>query len=116
MGTAVAVGAASVLVPVSAASSTTPALETAARAIAVGVPVAVGLVAWRRPPFQRFGRLLVATGAAVLVVTLSLSDNAVLYSTGRVANWGLSVGLVFLILAFPSGGLAQHVDRALATA
>jgi signal transduction histidine kinase len=60
--------------------------------------------------------LLVAAGAVVLVVTFSLSDDAVLYSTGRVASWGLSAGLVFLILAFPSGALALGVDRALATA
>ena len=116
IGAAVAVGAVSVLVPVSAASSTAVVLETAARAVAVGIPVAVGLVAWRRPPFERFGRLLVATGAAVLAVTLSLSDNAVLYSTGRVVNWGVEAALVYLILAFPSGRLAQRVDRALATA
>src|SRR4051795_7880989 len=112
---AVAVGAVSVLVPVSAASWTTLALETAARAIAVGIPVAVGLVAWRRPPFERFGRLLVATGAAVLLVTLARSDDAVLYSTGRVVDWGVEAGLIYLILAFPSGRLAQQVDRALAT-
>jgi len=116
IGAAVAVGAVSVLAPVAAASSTAVALETAARVVAAGVPVVVGLVAWRRPPFERFGRLLVATGAAVLVVTFSLSDDAVLYSTGRVASWGLSAGLVFLVLAFPSGGLSQRVDRALVTA
>ena len=87
IGAAVAIGAVSVLVPVSAASSTTVALETAARAVAVGIPVAVGLVAWRRPPFARFGLLLVITGAAVLAVTLSLSDSSLAYSTGRVANW-----------------------------
>jgi signal transduction histidine kinase len=116
VGAAVAVGAVSVLVPVSAASSTMVVLETAARAAGVGIPVAVGLVAWRRPPFERFGRLLVATGAAVLAVTLSLSDSAVLYSTGRVVNWGVQAALVYLILAFPSGRLAQHVDRALAAA
>ena len=80
------------------------------------MPVAVGLVAWRRPPFERFGRLLVAMGAAVLAVTLSLSDDAVLYSTGRVVHWGVAAGLVYLILAFPSGRLTQRVDRALATA
>ena len=56
-----AYGAVSVLVPVSAASSTAVVLETAARVVAVGVPVAVGLVAWRRAPFERFGRLLVVT-------------------------------------------------------
>src|SRR4051812_48779504 len=113
---AVAVGAVSVLVPVSGASSTTVFLETAARAVAVGLPVAVGLMAWRRPPFERFGRLLVATGAAILAVTLSLSDDGGLYSTGRVVHWGVEAGLVYLILAFPSGRLAQGVDRALAAA
>jgi signal transduction histidine kinase len=116
IGAAVAVAAVSVLVPVSPASSTTVALETAARTVAVGIPVAVGLVAWRRPPFERFGRLLVAMGAAVLAVTLCLSDDAVLYSTGRVLHWGVEVGLVYLILAFPSGRLAQRVDRVLTTA
>src|SRR4051794_17160377 len=116
IGAAVAIGVVSVLVSASAASSTTVVLETVARAIAVGLPVAVGLMAWRRPPFERFGRLLVATGAGVLAVTLSLSDDAVLYSTGRVVHWGVEAALVYLILAFPSGGLAQRVDRALATA
>jgi signal transduction histidine kinase len=116
IGAAVAVVWVSVFVPVSSASSSTVVLEIVARAVAVGIPVAVGLVAWRRPPFERFGRLLVATGAAVLAVTLSLSDNAVLYSTGRVVHWGVEAGLVYLILAFPSGGPAHRVDRALATA
>ena len=116
IGAAAAVAAVSVLVPASSASSTTVGLETAARAVAVGIPVAVGLVAWRRPPFERFGRLMVAMGAAVLAVTLSVSDDAVLYSTGRVLHWGVEAGLVYLLLAFPSGRLAQGVDRALATA
>src|SRR3954465_10248012 len=116
IGAAVAIGVVSVLVSASAASPTTVVLETVARAIAVGLPVAVGLMAWTRPPFERFGRLLVATGAGVLAVTLSLSDDAVLYSTGRVVHWGVEAALVYLILAFPSGGLAQRVDRALATA
>ena len=116
IGAAVAVAAVSVLVPATAASSTTVVLETAARAVAVGIPVAVGLLAWRRPPFERFGGLLVATGAAVLAVTLSLSDNAVLYSSGRMVHWGVEAALVYLILAFPSGRLTQRVDRALTTA
>src|SRR4051794_16342762 len=108
---AVAVGAVSVLVPVSAASSTTVVLETAARAIAVGIPVAVGLVAWRRPPFERFGPLLVATGAAVLAVTFSLSDDAVLYSTGRVVHWGVEAGGGFLCPGLPSRGPPRRGGR-----
>jgi signal transduction histidine kinase len=115
IGAAVAIGAVSALVPASAASSTT-VLETAARAVAVGLPVAVGLMAWRRPPFERFGQLLVVTGAAVLAVTLSLSDDAVLYSTGRVVHWAVEAGLVYLILAFPTGRLERAVDRGLAAA
>ena len=115
-GAAVAVGAVSVLVPISAASSTAAALETAARAVAVGIPVAVGLVAWSRPPFERFGRLLVVMGAVVLAATLSLSDAAVPYSIGRVANWVVVAGLFCLMLSFPSGRTVEGVDRALATA
>src|SRR4051794_23633269 len=116
IGAAVAIGVVSALVSASAASLGTVVLETVARAIAVGLPVAVGLGAGRRPPFERFGRLLVATGAGVLAVTLLLSDDAVLYSTGRVVHWGVEAALVYLILAFASGGLTQRVDRALATA
>jgi hypothetical protein len=116
IGAAVSVGAMSVLVPVSAASSTTVLLETVARVVAVGLPVTVGLMAWRRPPFERFGRLLVVICAGVSAVTLSLSDDATLYSTGRVVHWIVEAGLVYLILAFLSGGLAQRVDRALTTA
>jgi uncharacterized membrane protein len=65
---------------------------------------------------RAFRRLLVVTGAAVLIVTLSLSDNALLYSTRRVAHWAVEAALVYLILAFPSGGLMHRVDRALAAA
>ena len=41
------------------------------------------------------------------------SGNGVLYSIGRVAGWAVEVGLVYVILAFPSGRLTQRVDRAL---
>ncbi|MFL5866396.1 MAG: sensor histidine kinase [Thermoleophilaceae bacterium] len=47
------------------------------------------------------------------VTTLAESGNEVLYSTGRVAGWLVEVGLVYLILAFPSGRLTDRVDRAL---
>jgi signal transduction histidine kinase len=91
-------------------------LAGTAAVVAVGVPLAVGVVACRRPPFERFGRLLVAIGAVMPAATLALSDDAVLYSIGRVANWALAAGLVYLIVAFPSGRLAQRPDRGLATA
>jgi signal transduction histidine kinase len=113
---AVAVGAVSILAPVTGGSTIAVVLETAARTVAVAMPVAAGLYAWRRPPFERFGRLLVATGGGVLVVTLSLSDDAPAYSTGRVATWVAEAALLYLILSFPSGRLPERVDRYLATA
>ena len=113
---ALALTAVSRLAPVTGGSSIAVVLQTAARTIAVTIPVAAGLYAWRRAPFERFGRLLVAMGAGVLVVTLSLSDESVAYSTGRVAIWVAEAGLIYLILSFPSGRLAEPVDRLLATA
>jgi signal transduction histidine kinase len=115
-GAALALAAVSVLAPVSGASPAAAALETAARVVAVAIPVAVGLYAWRRAPFVRFGRLLVAMGAGVLGLTLSLSEASVPYSIGRVANWGVQAGLIALTLAFPSGRLADRADRVIATA
>lgn len=84
--------------------------------MAVATPLAVGPYAWRRAPFERFGKLLVATGLGGLLVTLSLSDDAVLYSTGRVASPVLEAGLLYLMLCFPSRPLGAGIDRALMAA
>jgi hypothetical protein len=70
----------------SAASSAAVALETAARAVAVGLPGGGRIAGVATSAVRPVGRLLVLTGAAVLAVTLSLSDDAVLYSTGRVVH------------------------------
>jgi signal transduction histidine kinase len=113
---AIAGAAALCAVSVFAVPSTTVALGTVARIVAVGVPLAVGLYAWRRPPFELFGKLLVATGLAGLLVTLSLSDDAVLYSTGRVALWIVEAGLLYIVLCFPSGRPGAGIDRALVVA
>ena len=103
-------------VSVLAPPSSEVALGTVARAVAVGVPVAVGLYAWTRPSWERFGKLLVATGMAMLLDTLSLSDDAVPYSVGGVADWAVEAGLIYLILCFPTGRLTARVDRALVAA
>jgi signal transduction histidine kinase len=82
----------------------------------VATPMAVGLYAWREGTHARFGRLLVLAGAAWCPVALSASGNEVLFSVGRVSGWVAEVGLVCLILAFPSGRLTTRVDRWLAAA
>ncbi len=82
-------------------------------ALIVGVPIAVGLYAWRDGRHARFGRLLVLTGFAWFLPSLSASSNDVLYTVGRVAGWTVEVALIYLVLAFPSGRLQNRIDRGL---
>jgi signal transduction histidine kinase len=83
------------------------------RAASVLLPTAVGLVIWTRPPSQRFGRLLVAGGFVTFLGALGGSNDEVVYSVGRVANWLAEITLVYLVLAFPSGWLHDRIDRVL---
>ncbi len=113
---AVAVAVTFLLAPISGMSVDAVRLESVARVAVVGIPVGVGLYAWRRVPFGRFGTVLVATAVLWLVVTFSLGDRSAAYSVGRVAEWVGVVALVYLVLAFPDGRLDARVDRALAAA
>ncbi len=104
-----------VLAPVSDMSPSAVRLESLARVVAVGIPVAAGLYARRRVPFGRLGTLLVAGGVVWLGVTFSLSgDEALAFSAGRVADWVGWAVLLYLVLAFPEGRLVGRLDRALA--
>jgi signal transduction histidine kinase len=87
------------------------ALAGLARASMVAVPIAVGLYAWHRRPADPFGRLLVAAGFGWFLTTLAESNDELLFSIGRVAGWVVELGLVWLILAFPSGKLSTRIDR-----
>ena len=88
-------------------------LEALARASMVGAPMAIGLYALRRPPFERFGGLLIAAGAVWFLTVLSESGDPQLYSIGRVAGWCVEPLVVYLVLAYPSGRLNARVDRVL---
>ena len=88
-------------------------LAALARASMVAAPVAVGLYAWHRRPADHFGRLLVAVGFGSFLTTLAEADAELLYSIGRVAGWFVDIGLVWLILAFPSGRVSGRLDRSL---
>ena len=78
----------------------------------MAVPVGVGVYAWREGTHARFGRLLVIAGVAWFLGSFSTSSNEVLHSIGRIAGWYVEAGLVYLILAFPSGRLTTSFDRA----
>ena len=84
------------------------------QALTVATPIAVGLYAWREGTHTRFGRLLVMAGTGWFLVALSSSSDSLLFTVGRVAGWTVEAGLVYLMLAFPSGRLTTRVDRALA--
>jgi signal transduction histidine kinase len=86
------------------------------QALIVATPIAVGLYAWRDGTHARFGVLLVLAGGAWFLAALSSSSNEALYSIGRVAGWAVEAGLIYLILAFPSGRLTTRIDRLLAGA
>ena len=102
-----------VAVTLSGADGEAPWAEAAARALMVGAPLGVGAYALRRPPFARFGVLLVAAGFAWFLTTLAGSDDPLVYSIGRVAGWLGEPLLVALMLTFPTGRLETRVDRLL---
>jgi signal transduction histidine kinase len=105
-----------VAIVLSGPSIASPGFAAAARALMVGVPVAIGLYAWRRRPEERFGRLLVAAGLGWFLTSLGESGDAIPYSIGRVSGWLVELGLVYLALSFPAGRLRERVDRALVDA
>ncbi|MFL5868773.1 MAG: sensor histidine kinase [Thermoleophilaceae bacterium] len=109
----VALCALAVAITLSGPTASNAGLAAVARALMVGVPVAVGLYAWHERPDERFGPLLVALGFGLFLTTLAESGNEVVYSIGRASGWLVELGLVYLILAFPSGRLTGRADRAL---
>ena len=93
-----------------------PGLIALARALIVGVPIAVGLYAWYHGPDRRFGLLLVLAGGGWFVTTLAESTDPAAYTVGRTAGWLVEVLVVYLVLSFPSGRLVAPADRRLTQA
>lgn len=81
-------------------------------ALAVAVPVGIGLFAWDGT-HARFARGLVAVGLASFVPPLAASANATVYSVGRVGDWITTLAAAWLALAFPAGRLVHQADRVL---
>jgi hypothetical protein len=81
---ALATCAATAAVTISGSTSDYVVLEVLARVLTVAAPVAVGLYALRHRTLERFGMLLVVSGLGWFLATLANSDDAVVYSIGRV--------------------------------
>jgi signal transduction histidine kinase len=90
-------------------------LEASARGLMVAAPLGVGFYARTLRTFDRFGDMLVIAGVGWFLAGFAASDDELLYSIGRVSGWVVEVGLIYLVLAFPSGVLGR-VDRALVLA
>jgi signal transduction histidine kinase len=112
------VGLCTVTVALTLASPHTPyeGWAAAARAFSVGAPFAVGLYTLKRRPGERYAALLLVVGLVSFLTTGAESGNSIIYSVGRVAHWVGEFGLVYLILAFPSGRLGTRADRTLVLA
>jgi signal transduction histidine kinase len=79
----------------------------------VAVPMLVALAVLHDDPGNRFSRMLFAAGLAFSLTTLAQAHDAVLYSLGRVSVWFVVPILLWLLLTFPSGRLAETRDRRL---
>ena len=85
-------------------------------ALIVGVPIAVGIYALRRPINASFGIALLAIGFAWSLTALTESPLSVPYTIGRLATWLTFPCVVYLLLAFPDGRIDKGLDRALLAA
>jgi len=100
----------------SGSSSDNAWLEVIARVLTVAAPIGVGIFALHRPPFERFGALLIIAGSVWFLTTLTTAGDATVYSFGRLAHWGFEPLLMYCLLAFPTGRLESRFDRALVAA
>ena len=70
-----------------------------------------GLVSWRARPENRLGPVMVLTAFAWFASQLSEASAPWVYTLGSAIQYVWAVGLIYLLLSFPSGRLAAPVDR-----
>src|SRR3954454_1947190 len=112
----VVLSAVTAYVTVAGGLSERPWIAAMARVAIFAIPLAVGLWEWRQRPAGRMGPLIVAGSGVIFIFTLAGSSNPVLYSLGRIGDWVVEIGVLALMLAFPTGRFAERADRLLAYA
>jgi signal transduction histidine kinase len=70
-----------------------------------------GLVSWRAGPENRIGPVMVFTAFAWFASQLSEASGAGVYTFGSAIQYVWVIGLLYLLLSFPSGRLAGRLDR-----
>jgi hypothetical protein len=89
-----ALTALAVAIAATQSASTAPWLASLARGAIAGVPIAVGLYAMNRAPYERFGRALALVGCAWALTALAESTDPLAHSAGRVVAWLVEVAFV----------------------
>ena len=75
-----------------------------------------GLIAWWRRPQSRFGPLMVATGFAAFLASLSFATYEPVFTVGQLFDLILVPLILHVLLAFPTGRLAGPFERRLVVA
>ena len=70
-----------------------------------------GLASWRARPENRLGPVMVLTAFAWFASQLSETPEAWVYTLGSVVQYVWVIGLIYLLLSFPSGRLPGRLDR-----
>jgi signal transduction histidine kinase len=78
-----------------------------------GVVFGVGLSDLVRGRDVRFAWALIGAGVLWSLSALAASTEPALYSVGRVCQWLVDLAIVYLLLTYPSGRLADRTDRRL---
>lgn len=73
--------------------------------------MATGLFAWWRRPHNRFGVLMFAAGATLMLGALKESNAPVAFGAGVLVNNLFLAVLVHMVVAFPAGRLATRSER-----
>lgn len=73
--------------------------------------VAAGLVAWRLRPENRIGPAMVVTGFLRFAAALFWSQDPLLFAIGHSLEVAYLAGVIYVVLAFPSGRLETPLHR-----
>jgi hypothetical protein len=70
-----------------------------------------GLASWRARPENRLGPVMVLTAFGFFASQLSEASSAWLYTIGTAVQYLWLIGVLYLLLSFPSGRLTGRLDR-----
>jgi signal transduction histidine kinase len=91
----------------------TRGIEAAVNFAVMAAYVGTGLFAWSRRPHNRTGALMTAVGFAYFLAVLTASDQEVVFTIGLLLSYVFLVVALHMVLAFPTGRLANNGLRLL---